>query len=62
MRRVSVGKTEAIWMRNWSGGMPADAHWPLLNSQGSLLPMDKPGEVSRTTAGLWEQGKNGAKS
>lgn len=42
--------------------MPADAHRPPSNSRGSLLPMDEPREVSRTTAGLWEQGKNGAKS
>lgn len=57
-----MGKTEAIRMRNWRGGMPADAHRPPSNSRGSLLPMDEPREVSRTTAGLWEQGKNGAKS
>jgi len=62
MRRVSVGKTEAMRMRNWRGGMPADAHRPLPNSRGSLLPMDELGEVSRTTAGLWEPGKNGARS
>lgn len=62
MRQVSVGEAEAIQMRNWRGGMPADVHRPLLNSWGSLLPMDKLGEVSRTTAGLWELGKNGAKS
>lgn len=41
--------------------MPADAHRPLPNRRDSLLPTDEPGEVSRTTAGLWEQGKNRAK-
>lgn len=49
-------------MRNQRGGMPADARRPLPNSRGSLLPVDEAGEVSRTTAGLWEEGKNGAKS
>lgn len=57
-----MGRTEATGMRNRRGGMPADARRPLPNSRGSLLPVDEAGEVSRTTAGLWEEGKNGAKS
>lgn len=56
-----MGKAEAIRMRAGRSGMPADGPAPA-ERRDSPLPMDAPGKVSRTTDGLWEQGKNGAKS